>query len=109
MSAPDLRSPLFKGCTRPAMLLGVPVIPFVIVCGSLTLGCIWISLLFGLSPLTILMVVPVFLAMRFIAKDDDQQFRLMGLRLLFRAGQRNRGFWKSAAYAPVGLGRKQGR
>ncbi|MBD4129969.1 Type IV secretion system protein PtlB [Xanthomonas citri pv. citri] len=64
------KDPLFKGCTRPAMIMGVPVVPFVIVGGSLMLVTIWTSIF------CIVLVPVAIMVMRHITKSDDQQFRL---------------------------------
>ncbi len=89
--------PLFKGCTRPAMLLGVPIGPMVLVNGLLFLIGLF------LHPILWLLVVLATLVMRAIVKQDDQQFRLLGLKFQFRVARpnRNAALWKSSAYAPV--------
>lgn len=100
MSAPmdsDPRDPLFKGCTRPAMLLGVPLVPLMVVMGGLIILSTWTTILLG-----IVVAPPAFLAMRYIAKDDDQAFRLLALRLRFRvlSPNRNARFWRASTYSP---------
>lgn len=74
---------LFRGCTRPPMILGVPYVPFVIGAGSPLLLAMYISLFF-------LFLIPVsILVMRFMAKKDEMIFRLIGLNLVFRFLPRN--------------------
>jgi type IV secretion system protein VirB3 len=89
------RDPLFKGCTRPAMVFGVPILPFFVV-------------VFGIGFLSILttvllnfLTVGLVYVMRIIVKNDDQRFRIIGLWLYFRLQDMNRGFWRSAAYSPL--------
>ena len=92
------RDPLFKGCTRPAMALGVPATPLVIVTGAVLLLTLLTKLVFALS------IVPLIIVMRAIAKKDDQQFRLLGLKLWCRVLPHhnfNRRFWRSSAYSPI--------
>lgn len=89
------RDPIFKGCTRPAMLWGVPLTPLLVVLGVLLLLAMWINILIALA------MLPAFFAMKMIAKKDDQQFRLLALRLKCRAKNRNGKFWGATAYAPV--------
>lgn len=89
------RDPLFKGCTRPAMVFGVPIIPFFIVVFGMGFVSILTTVL--LNFLTIGLVY----VMRIIVKNDDQRFRILGLWLSFRVQDMNRGFWKSSAYSPV--------
>lgn len=89
--------PLFKGCTRPPMLLGVPMVPCLLVCGTLTLLTIWISLF-------LVVTLPVAVAiMRVMVKEDDQKFRLLGLKFLFRVVHFNRTgrFWQASSYSPL--------
>lgn len=94
---------VFKGCTRPAMVMGVPVTPFAIVGGAVVLISIWTTILF------MLMMVPVIFIMRLIVQHDDQQFRLLGLRMLFRIihPNKNARFWQSSAYSPLKFTRRK--
>lgn len=93
----NTRDPLFKGCTRPAMLLGVPIVPLASVGIVIILISVWTTIFF------IVMLIPVILIMRQIARSDDQQFRLLGLKLLFRGVHynHNRTFWQASVYSPV--------
>lgn len=95
--------PLFKGCTRPAMIFGVPVVPLVVVAGIIIILAVWTTIL-------VAVLIPVaILIMRQIVKKDDQQFRLLGLRMRFRlvAMNRNARFWKASAYSPVGFKKRR--
>ena len=89
--------PIFKGCTRPAMVLGVPLFPFFIVNFFIVMVAVWIW--FG----AIALVPVAVMVMRQITKHDDQQFRLLGLKLLFRLVYFNRNgrFWGAATYSPI--------
>lgn len=92
------RDPLFKGCTRPAMLFGVPLVPLAVVVGVVILLSVWTTIFLVAS------LVPIVLVMKAIAKSDDQQFRLLFLKLWCRFAPHhngNRRFWKSSAYAPI--------
>ncbi|WP_320201759.1 type IV secretion system protein VirB3 (plasmid) [Agrobacterium sp. rho-13.3] len=89
--------PLFKGCTRPPMLFGVPVVPCILVAGSLMLLAFWVSFY-------LILAVPASVAiMRAMVKDDDQKFRLLGLKLRFRLIHLNRTgrFWQASSYSPL--------
>ena len=69
---------LFRGCTRPPMILGVPYIPFMIGAGGPLLLAMYFSLYF-------LLTIPfIIFAMRLLAKRDEMIFRLIGLNLVFR-------------------------
>nr|WP_257216337.1 MULTISPECIES: VirB3 family type IV secretion system protein [Stenotrophomonas] len=74
---------MFRGCTRPAMFLGVPYLPFFMVAGGLLLLSVYTNFWF-------LLAIPVAIfIMRQMAKRDELIFRLLGLRLLFKFKARN--------------------
>ncbi|KDD04989.1 type IV secretory pathway, VirB3-like protein [Bordetella bronchiseptica MBORD681] len=92
-----MRDPLFKGCTRPAMLMGVPATPLAVCSGTIALLGIWFSIAFlALFPVALL-------AMRIMIRRDDQQFRLIWLYLRMRWLSRDRthAFWQGTVYAPL--------
>lgn len=93
---------LFRGCTRPAMFLGVPYIPFVIGAGSTLL------LTFYLNMWWIILMPIVIMIMRQMARRDEMIFRLLGLNLQFRVRARNirehGGMW---VFTPNGYRRTQ--
>lgn len=97
-----LKDPVFKGCTRPAMLWGVPLVPFLLAGSGILIPAIWALLA---SPpvgvAIVLLVVPVFVTMRALARHDDQRLAqyLLCVRMGFR--QRNGRFWGAHAYAPI--------
>lgn len=69
---------LFRGCTRPPLILGVPYIPFLVGAGGPLLLAMYISLY-------ILLVIPLAIfIMRMITKKDEMIFRLIGLHLVFK-------------------------
>ncbi|WP_066151369.1 type IV secretion system protein VirB3 [Hydrogenophaga pseudoflava] len=88
---------LFRGCTRPPMILGVPYVPFLVGAGLPLLLAMYISLyILLLIPLTIFV-------MRMMAKRDEMIFRLVGLHLVFRFLPRNVGQYGGAwAFGPAG-------
>jgi type IV secretion system protein VirB3 len=99
------RDVLFRGCTRPAMFLGVPYVPFFIGAGTCLLLAVYINLL-------LLVLVPlVILGMRQMARRDEMVFRLLGLRWQFRARVRNRrlrnGDWSFAPIAGRDIGMRR--
>jgi type IV secretory pathway VirB3-like protein len=92
------RDPLFKGCTRPALVMGVPMAPLVVVMGVVCMASLFTSVF------VVLLLVPVIGTMRAVAKKDDQQFRLLGLKLWCRLVPHhnfNRGFWGASTYSPL--------
>ncbi|MDP3884682.1 type IV secretion system protein VirB3 [Hydrogenophaga sp.] len=77
------RDVLFRGCTRPAMILGVPYIPFLVGAGFPLLLSMYFSLY-------LLLLIPVMIfIMRFMTKKDEMIFRLIGLNLAFRFFPKN--------------------
>lgn len=98
------RDPLFKGATRPAMFLGVPLVPLAVVCGVGILIAVWTSMLVSLA------LIPIIAVMRAMTKSDDQQFRLLGLKLWCRVlphYSANSKFWGASAYSPVVLKKRR--
>jgi len=74
---------LFRGCTRPAMFMGVPYVPFAIGAGA----CLLMTFYFNMFFLALLPVV--IFVMRQMARRDEMIFRLLGLRWQFRGKARN--------------------
>lgn len=74
---------LFRGCTRPAMFMGVPYLAFFVGAGGTLLFSMW----FGLEFLFLLPVVIV--VMRQMARRDELIFRLLSLRWIFKFKVRN--------------------
>lgn len=74
---------LFRGCTRPAMFLGVPYVPFFFGAGSCLL------LAFYIDMFCLFLIPPVIFLMRQMARRDEMIFRLLGLRWQVRARVRN--------------------
>jgi type IV secretion system protein VirB3 len=69
---------LFRGCTRPAMFMGVPYVPFFVGAGA----CLLLAMYFNL--LCLLLAPLVIFTMRQMARRDEMIFRLLGLRWQFR-------------------------
>jgi type IV secretion system protein VirB3 len=65
------------------MFMGVPYIPFFMGAG----GCLLLAMYFNM--LFLLLIPPVVMVMRQMAKRDEMIFRLLGLRLQFRTRVRN--------------------
>ena len=101
----EFQDPIFKGCTRPAMILGVPIIPFTIAFMVVMLISFWTTILLAV------LLIPIIIVMREITKTDDQQFRLLWIKILCRYNlwnlNRNKGFWKATAYSPIGFQKRR--
>ncbi|KWN60599.1 type IV secretion system protein VirB3 [Burkholderia ubonensis] len=103
----SLKDPVFKGCTRPAMLWGVPLVPFLTVGGGMLIPAVWALLASPpLGVAILLLMIPIFVAMRVITRHDDQRLAQHALRVRVVLRQRNRHFWGVRAYMPVRLKRR---
>jgi len=75
---------LFKGMTRPAMVMGVPITPFAVVMGIIFLAAVYTNMLLLIA------AVPAIIIMKIMTKKDSFIFRLLGLNILmnfFAAGR----------------------
>jgi type IV secretion system protein VirB3 len=93
---------IYKCATRPAMLLGVPLVPLVTVLGTGMLLVMWGgALLSWWIALAVVMVLPpALLWMRFVTSKDDQRFRQVFVALKLRLHDRNQRLWRARSYAP---------
>ena len=98
-----LHETIYKGATRPAMKLGIPLVPLVVLFGLGMLLSIWGGIL--LSGWIVLVVVlaigPALAWMRFVTRKDDQRFRQIFVALRLRVHDRNHRLWRARSYAPT--------
>ena len=89
---------VFRGCTRPAMLMGVPILPLFVGAGSCLLLAAWFNLFWLLA------LPPVIFTLQLMTRHDDMVFRLLGIRWLFRLRVRQRalhgGMWVFSPLEP---------
>src|ERR1700742_2173160 len=94
---------IFKGATRPAMKLGIPLVPLVFLLGLSMLLIMWggvfLSWWFALA--VIVAAISLLLWMRLVTAKDDQRFRQAFISLKLRLHDRNRRFWHARSYAPT--------
>jgi type IV secretion system protein VirB3 len=93
---------IYKGATRPAMKMGIPLVPLVVLFGTGMLLVLWIGTLltWWVVPVVLVAFVPTLSWMRFVTRKDDQRFRQMYVAAKLRLHDRNRRFWRSRSYAP---------
>lgn len=91
----DLRDPLFKGCTRPVLYMGVPLEPFILTIGFFVIISVWSNFFF------VFMSIPVLLVMRAMVEKDDQQFRLLGIKLRYRFLNTTSALWGTPTHSPI--------
>ena len=94
---------IYKGATRPAMKLGVPLVPLVILFGTGMLLVMWGGILVSwwIALVVVVAVLPALACMRFVTAKDDQRFRQMFVALKLRIHDSNRRLWNSRSYAPT--------
>ena len=93
---------IYKGATRPAMMLGVPLIALVMLAGTGMLAIMWIGplLTWWVLPIVLATVAPALAWMRFVTRRDDQRFRQIFLAVRLRWSDRSRLFWHARSYSP---------
>lgn len=94
---------IYKGATRPAMKLGIPLVPLVVLFGTSMLLIMWGGALVSwwLAVAVLLAVIPALAWMRFVTARDDQRFRQMFLALKLRLHDHNHRLWRARSYAPT--------
>ena len=94
---------IYKGATRPAMKLGIPLVPLVVLFGTGMLLVMWGGMLISgwIAAAVVVALGPALLWMRFVTSRDDQRFRQMFIALKLRLGHRNRRFWQARSYSPT--------
>lgn len=94
---------IYKGATRPAMKLGIPLVPLVLLFGTGMLLIMWGGTLVSwwVALGVAVALVPALLLMRFITSKDDQRFRQAFIALKLRIHDRNHRLWRARSYAPT--------
>ena len=98
-----LAEAIYKGATRPAMKLGIPLVPLVVLFGVGMLLILWGGTLLSwwIALAVLLSFVPALLWMRLITARDDQRLRQMFVAIQLRLHHRNIRFWRARSYAPT--------
>jgi len=93
---------IYKGATRPAMKLGIPLVPLVVLFGSGMLLIMWVGslLTWWIVPIVLVAIGPALGWMRFVTRTDDQRFRQLLVAAKLRFNDHNRQLWRSRSYAP---------
>lgn len=94
---------IYKGATRPAMKLGIPLVPLVVLFGTTMLLIMWGGALISwwIALAVLVAIVPALLWMRFVTAKDDQRLRQMFVAMKLRLHDRNGSFWQARSYAPT--------
>lgn len=98
-----MREAIYKGATRPAMKLGIPLVPLVVLFGLGMLLSIWGGILVSgwVVAGVVVAVGPALAWMRFVTRKDDQRLRQMFVALELRLRDRNHGLWHARSYSPT--------
>ena len=78
-----VRELIYKGATRPAVTMGVPLVPFILATAAAAMLGMYALILIGPAATlpVVLVYLPLTLWMRHITKKDDQRLRQILLRL----------------------------
>lgn len=74
---------VYKALTRPAMFLGVPLIPLLLVSAPIVIISFWFNR-FGLDLWALLALFPAYIVMAMISHKDDHYLSLYILRIKYR-------------------------
>lgn len=93
---------IYKGATRPAMKLGIPLVPLVALFGVSLLLVLWGGILVSwwLALAVVVALVPTLGWMRWVTSQDDQRFRQMFVAARLVLYDHNRRFWLARSYSP---------
>jgi type IV secretion system protein VirB3 len=100
----DFDEPIFRGCTRPAMLARVPLVPFLLLTGAFILLGVWTFYLVSgyVTLFLVLAYVPILITMRETTRKDDQRLRQLMLQMRMRWRQIGvRRHWGAYTYSPL--------
>jgi type IV secretion system protein VirB3 len=103
------RAPIFKGCTRPAMKMGVPLVPLLLVAGGSALSAVWLGYLVSwVAAVSILIIgFVLIITMRGITKKDDQRLKQVMMRVVIRLAQLNYQRWGAISFSPIRYKRRK--
>jgi type IV secretion system protein VirB3 len=93
---------IYKGATRPAMKLGIPLVPLVVLFGAGMLLIMWVGPLvtWWIVPAVVAALAPALGWMRYVTRKDDQRFRQLFVAAKLSLRDRNRSLWRSRSYSP---------
>lgn len=100
-----MREAIYKGATRPAIVLGVPLLPALVVAGAGSVVGAWGAFLVSgwMLAAAALVVLPLLAWMRLVTRRDDQRVRQHLTRLQLALRNTNRRTWRCRSYAPIGF------
>jgi len=98
-----MRDRIFKGATRPAMMLGVPIVPCILVMGTFFILAMWTLVFAGFVAAASVLLIMVFVVaiLRFMTAQDDQRLNQYMMYLRTRPYKRNKGAWGAHSMSPI--------
>ena len=102
-----MREPIYKGATRPAVAMGVPLVPFILATAAAAMLGMYALILVGpwAALPVVLLYPPSMLWMRHVTKKDDQRLRQIVLRLRLGVVTATKVWGGARSFAPVELRR----
>jgi len=96
---------VFKGATRPPLVMGVPLAPMVLLSVGTMVPFGWLMIFAIYIPAAIMALIFMtgFLWMRRLTKADPWRTKQEGMRLRLRAKKGNPDIWGGVSYAPMRL------
>ena len=106
-----MRELIYKGATRPAVSMGVPLVPFILATAAAAMLGMYALILVGpwAALPVVLAYLPMMVWMRHVTKRDDQRLRQILLRLRLGAVARAKVWGGARSFAPIELRRRGGR
>lgn len=100
----DFYDPIYKGCTSPSTMAGVPIIPFIL--GALVVGQLTVLsfYFFRLSVAMVFVVIGVFAYFwaRKAGKNDEHRLLQYLMKARMRGRQSStRKFWGAVSFSPL--------
>lgn len=99
----DFYDPIYKGCTAPSTILGVPLVPFIL--GAVVIGQLTV-LSFYFTRLSVALAFAViggfvYVWARKVGANDEHRLLQYLLKLRMRSRQvRTRKFWGAVSFSP---------
>jgi len=93
---------IYKGATRPAMKVGIPLQPLVVLFGGGMLLIMWGGTLVSwwTAPIVVMAIIPALFWMRLVTASDDQRLHQMFVAFNLSLHDRNRRLWRARSYSP---------
>jgi type IV secretory pathway VirB3-like protein len=104
MQGDGFYDPIYKGCTAPSTLLGVPLIPFIL--GALVIGQLTVLSFYfirlSVAAVFIVIGVTAFVWARNVGRNDEHRLLQYLLKARMRARQTaTRKFWGAVSFSPL--------